>query len=242
MKIAIVDDKTSDLLAAESLLLRYLRQTHPGIIGRLRIETFSSGEELLENFETGRFSLILLDIYMGTMTGLETAEAIRQQDEKVPIIFLTTSSEHLLEGYRVFAAGYFIKPLANNANEFARTFEHILPELMAQEKDISVPIAGENVDIPFRNIVYVDINDQHTLRLHLAETDVDTLLPYANCSEILLQDNRFLECHHRIILNMDYVSLMDKEEFILKDGSKIPISQRRKRDAKVSYMSYLAHR
>ncbi|SHK77665.1 two component transcriptional regulator, LytTR family [Selenomonas ruminantium] len=242
MKIAIVDDQMSDLLSAESHLLKYVRETHPGILGRLRIETFSSGEEFLESFEPGKFALILLDIYMGSMTGLETAEAIRLQDEKVPIMFLTTSAEHILEGYRVFAAGYFIKPLASNAAEFARSFEHVLPELLAQEKDISIPVAGENVDIPFRNIVYVDINDQHTLRLHLAESEVNTLLPYANCSEILLQDNRFLECHHRIILNMDYVSLMDKDEFILKDGSKIPISQRRKRDAKVSYMSYLAHR
>ncbi|MCR5758433.1 MAG: LytTR family DNA-binding domain-containing protein [Selenomonas sp.] len=242
MNIAIADDQKFDLLTTEKQLLGYLRYNHPEIIGGLRMESYTSGEDLLATFTPGKFSLIILDIYMGSMTGIETAEAIRQKDERVPIIFLTTSKEHLLDGYRVFASGYFLKPLVSHAEDFAHTFEHILPELLAMEQDISVPVAGENVDIPFRNIVYVDINDKHSLRLHLAESDVDTLLAYSNCSEILLQDKRFLECHHRIIINMDYVSVMDRDDFVLKDGSKIPISKRRIRDAKVSYMSYLAHR
>ncbi len=45
-------------------------------------------------------------------------------DAEVAIIFLTSSEEHILEGYRVYAAGYFIKPLAENKEEFTEALDH----------------------------------------------------------------------------------------------------------------------
>jgi len=60
--------------------------------------------------------------------------------------------------------------------------------------------------------------------------------------EMLSGDDRFLECHHRIIINMEQVRRMEAEEFTMKEGSRVPISQRRKKEAKTAYMHYIAHR
>lgn len=243
MNIAIADDRTEDLQAAEDSLLRYFSARHPEVMKDLSVESFGSAEELLSVFEAGKFDMLLLDIYMEDMTGMEAAEAVRMKDDHVPIVFLTTSQEHLLEGYRVFASGYLLKPVLDNQGEFAHTMDHVFGRMLSQEKGLEVPAGGRQVDIPLTKIIYVDVDSEaHLLRFHLAGTIVESTSPYLQIQGKLETDDRFVECHHRIIINMDYVRRMDKEFFFLKDGSKVPISKRKLRETKAAYMHYLAHR
>lgn len=242
MHIAIADDRQQDQKAAEEYLLWFFSEHHPELKEPPRISRFASAEELLAAFAPGKFDMLLLDIYMEDMTGVAAAEAVRLRDAQVPIVFLTTSKEYLLEGYRVFAAGYLIKPLDWHTKDFLRTMEHIFPRLMEGDKSLTVPQGGREVDIPLRSILFVDINEQHSLSLHLEDTVIDTNLPYARCQELLLEDNRFLECYHRVIINMDQVKRMGQEDFHMKDGSRVPISRRRNKEAKVAYMRHIAHR
>ena len=88
-----------------------------------------------------------------------------------------------------------------------------------------------------RNILFVDINENHLLSIHLPESVVETSIPYLQIQGMLEADDRFMECHHRIIINMEHVRRMDREIFILKDGTKVPISKRKLREAKAAYQT-----
>ena len=72
---------------------------------------FGSSEELLEAFRPGKFDLLLMDIYMDGMTGVEAVQKIRETDEAIPIAFTTTSTEHTLESYRLSVLKYLEKPV-----------------------------------------------------------------------------------------------------------------------------------
>ena len=72
---------------------------------------FASSEELLEAFRPGGFDLLLMDIYMDGMTGVEAVRKIREMDETIPIAFTTTSTEHTLESYRLSVLKYLEKPV-----------------------------------------------------------------------------------------------------------------------------------
>ena len=72
---------------------------------------FGSSEELLEAFRPGKFDLLLMDIYMDGMTGVEAVQKIREMDESIPIAFTTTSTEHTLESYRLSVLKYLEKPV-----------------------------------------------------------------------------------------------------------------------------------
>jgi DNA-binding LytR/AlgR family response regulator len=96
--------------------------------------------------------------------------------------------------------------------------------------------------VPYRNILYVDIDWQHKLCLHMANRDISVSLPYEGTAALLLEDPRFLECHHRILVNMDMIASMGKEDFVLKNGAKVPISHRKAKEAKQAYMHYMAHK
>ena len=108
MHIAIVDDLDSDRSMLEKILREY--ETVNGL--DLNISQFDSGEALLRDYAKYRYSLVILDIYMKGMSGLETANRLRETDDDLPILFLTTSGEFTLDAFSVFAVGYLKKPIS----------------------------------------------------------------------------------------------------------------------------------
>jgi len=242
IQIAIVDDEMIDLVTAETFIRNHIRECYAKEFDGIRIDTFSRGEDMISAFEPGVYDLVILDICMERVTGIQVAEVIRSRDQNISIIFLTGSDDYIMDGYRVFADGYFIKPLADHKEEFEKTFRHIFPKLMERYRELPVQSEGLSFSVPYRNIRYVDIDYRHQVRLHLTDHELSITMPYDECRDQLLSDERFLECHHRVLVNMDMINSMQKDEFILVDGEKVPISYRRQKDAKAKYMHYLVHR
>ncbi len=244
MNIAIVDDQRIELNAAETYIKKYLRENWSTLENEVSIQTFTSAKDFFEVFKPGLFQLVILDICMDEINGMQVAQIIRARgDDEVNIVFLTGNDEFILNGYRVFAVGYFIKPLAGHAQEFARTFEHIFRKINDKVPELILNTDGATFSVPLRNIFYVDIDYRHRLCVHLADgKKFITADKYIDISKVLLDDERFLECYHRIIINMDYVKSMEQDDFILMDDTSIPISQRKKKEVKVNYMRYFVHK
>ena len=104
--IAICDDEKDFVTHMTSLLNQYAAETGMEI----KMTVYYDGMELIEKYDT-TIDLIFLDIQMRLVNGLRAAERIRQIDEKVGIIFLTTLAQYGLEGYKYQAANYIIKPM-----------------------------------------------------------------------------------------------------------------------------------
>lgn len=243
MKIAIVDDDKDELTAAETYLRQYLRDNWAEDEPNIQIDTFSCAKDLLKIFKPGMYQLVVLDIRMPEINGMQAAQVIRARgDNDVNIVFLTGSDDFVLNGYRVFAVGYFMKPITNRADEFARTFKHIFPKFCKKNPELVINVEGMEVLISYNNIFYVDIEDGHRVCFHLADKKLVSTGNYAEIRDLLSKDERFLECYHRIILNMDYVKLMKEDDFVLINDEAVPISRRKKKEVKVKYMHYFAHK
>ena len=242
MNIAIVDDEQIELEAAENYLRNYLTENWSEL--NFVIQIFSSAEDFLNAFKPGRFQLVILDIRMPEIDGLQLAQIIRARgDDDANIVFLTGSDDFVLSGYRVFAVGYFTKPITNHAEDFAKTFEHVFRTIREKNPEIILNVAGAEVPVPLRNILYVDIDYRHRLCVYLADgKKFVTANNYSEVQPALLADERFLECYHRIIVNMDYIKSMEPDDFNLLDGTSIPISQRKKKEVKVKFIRYFARR
>ena len=242
MNIAIVDDEKIELEAAENYLKNYLTENWSEI--NFTIQIFSSAKNFLEVFKPGLFQLIVLDICMPEIDGLQTAQVIRARgDDDANIVFLTANDDFILSGYRVFAVGYFMKPITNHAEEFAKTFEHIFREIRKKTPELPLNVSGAKISVSLRNILYVDIDYRHKLCVYLVDgKKFVTSKNYSEVQSVLLADERFLECYHRIIVNMDYIKSMEPDDFILMDGTSIPISQRKKKEVKVKFIRYFAHK
>ncbi|MEP6912091.1 MAG: ATP-binding protein, partial [bacterium] len=106
INILMVDDSPTNLLALDSILQAPDRN----------LVSVSSGDDALRYLLTNEVAVILMDVYMPELDGLETAEMIRGRDRSrnIPIIFLTadsTGGRHLSRGYSLGAVDYIVKPI-----------------------------------------------------------------------------------------------------------------------------------
>ena len=239
MNIAVVDDLADDLLAAKTFLTNYLEKNFAEVVANVQIKTFSDPEDFLSDFKPEKFDMLILDIFMKPLNGIQVAQIVRNQDKDVSIIFLTTSDDFILEGYKVFAVGYFLKPLSENLDQFAKTFRYIFPKLVENQKKLSIRVGKSEILIPYKNILYIDLDERHHLQIHLPNKHFSANMSYDECFNILKNDSRFVECYHRILLNMNFIKRMDSDDFILTDGTKIPISKRKSKESKLKYMNHL---
>ena len=108
--IALCDDEEKALDQIERLLTGYQDKTQQEIT--FKTKRFTSAEELLKRVREEKYrpDLLLLDIFMSGKNGIEAAEDLRRLGCSMPIVFLTTSTEHALKAYGVDAIQYLVKP------------------------------------------------------------------------------------------------------------------------------------
>ena len=109
IRTAICDDYPAQAQIINALIDKY-KNERPG--AEIQLHSFGSGAELLQSMDSGNiFNLLLLDILMPELNGIELAREIRKYNEDAAMIFLTNSKDHALEAYGVSAVQYILKPV-----------------------------------------------------------------------------------------------------------------------------------
>ncbi len=230
VRIALIDDDRaqiealSKMVTAELWKLGYLESN---------IDAFESGEAFLSNWQAGAYDVILLDIFMDTLTGVEIAHKIRQADHTVRLVFCTTSNEFASESYEVNAQYYLHKPVGPEG--IAAMFRRLNLEALEKTKTVTLP---DGHPVLIRRILYTDycnhvvtlyIRDEEPYRVRISQTDLEALLlPYGY----------FFSPVKGIIINFYEVVKMTEEDFILSSGKVIHITRRKYRDAKDAYTRF----
>ena len=182
--------------------------------------------ELIEKYDT-TIDLIFLDIQMRLMNGLRAAGRIRQVDEKVSIIFLTTLTQYGLEGYKYQAANYIIKPM-----KYVRLKAEMDQWLRKHRKDDTPSIVISNdtgkYKVFLKSLRYVETFNRNLL-LH---TEQENIICYKSMKEMEqeLRGKGFTRCHTSYIVNLFYVKGVNKLEISLITGETIPISQPKRKN------------
>lgn len=125
VKIAVCDDDSQVLLRVLSKLAAYREQRQAD----LSCQGFENAVDLLASMERENYDLLFLDVLMPGLSGIQAAREIRQKNENIKIVFLTSSPEYAVESYSVQATNYLLKPA---------TEERLFPYW------ISLPICCEN--------------------------------------------------------------------------------------------------
>ena len=202
-----------------------------------RITQFESGEELLKSFQPDSFDLLLMDIYLDGINGVETVRSIRAVDAEIPIAFITTSTEYTLESYRLSVLKYLEKPVRqadlNDLLWFAKLHKESAPRLAIQ-------LNGRTQRIPLSRIAFLE-QKAHNVLLTLSSGD--TLALYGKLSALLPQlDGHFFFCPHKsYCVNLAFVTGINAEYqcYQMADGRYIPISRPNRAGAKKAYEDFL---
>ncbi len=229
IRIAICDDLPEERKMLVSLL------EHSSIPAAY--SQFKSSEELLEVFHPGKFDLLLMDIYMDGMTGVEAVRKIREMDESIPIAFTTTSTEHTLESYRLSVLKYLEKPVRqkdiNDLLHLVKLQKDSAPRLTVRQN-------GTVQKLPLSELFYLEQKGHHVM---ISRKDGSVLQLYGKLSDLLpqLEEQPFFCPHKSYCVNLAFVRGINEESqsYELADGKQVPISRVNRSRAKRAWEDFL---
>jgi DNA-binding LytR/AlgR family response regulator len=233
MHIAVCDDNIDELSRISALLEDYSRERD----GSITYEAFHSATELLETLSVRRFDLLLLDILMPGVTGIEAAKEIRQTDHDIPIIFLTSSREFAVESYRVSAEDYIMKPARKD--EIYPSLDKQLIKYTKEEAYLTLKTGNGILKLPFSQIVYVEVINR---RLQFILTNGEVREAYGYLTDYegdLLSAPNFYKPHRSYVVNLLHVTELDKKGLVTIVGKTVPVARDALAKVKAAYMKHL---
>ncbi len=232
MTIALVDDYAADIDILYDYISRYCREHNVHIY----VERFTDEAEFLTSMHTTVYSLVFLDIYMKRATGISLARKIQEMDSKCQIIFTTNSTEHAVKAFRLHALDYLVKPYAyadladalDRFEKIASRFAHYI-ELKEGRHYTRVLIS---------DIIYTDYYN-HYIQVHTDSCVIRSYMSFNDFSPMLSSYPQFLQCYRNCMVNMDCIDSFDNQDFILKNGERLPIARARKQKILQAYADYV---
>lgn len=225
MRVALVDDTQEERQILSVILDEELPQAD--------VFTFTDGESFLKDWENNTYDLILLDIYMNEMLGVDVARKVRETDLDVRIVFCTTSNEFASESYEVGANYYLQKPVS--INSFQRMLKMIRLDDYELNRFITLP---DGQKIVLRNITYTEYYN-HSIIIHSKKrADLQTRMSQTEWESLLSEYNFFYSCSKGLVVNFYEVEKVEDNLFLLKNGAQVPISRRKAKDALESYAHF----
>lgn len=230
IKIAICEDEKEQ----QELLKTYINQIFEALYIKYKLEIFNSGEELLENYQNDT-DVLLLDIQMGQINGMDTARKIRSIDDKVEIIFITSLIEYALEGYEVRAYRYLIKPVKyENLKENIR---NCIKEIDIKNKYIIVKEQGNQIKLDINEITYVEVQKE-TITIHTLNEVYKTNGTMSNIEKDIDCD-RFFRCHKSFLVNLEHIKSIKQYTAILENSEEVPVSRYRFKETKDKFFDLI---
>lgn len=212
--IAICDDSRTDTEYAEALLKKWAKERQTEI----RLKTFVSAESFLFEYEEDKtWDILLLDIEMGQMDGVEMARRVRRGNGTVQIVFITGYSDYIAEGYDVEALHYLMKPV--HEQRLFAVLDRAAKKRKQEERCLNLELSGEMVRIPLHRIRYLDVH-QNYVTVHAGE-DYRIKRTLSDFEKEL--DGRFARASRAMIVNLKYIQRVTKAEVWLSDGTKLPL-------------------
>lgn len=214
MRIGICDDEPE----MRSLVERYTRSWAAQSGRACEIECFPSAEALL--FAETAFDVLLLDIQMPGMDGIALSRKIREKDERVQLVFITSVPDFIGEGYEVAALHYLLKPV--KSEKLAAVLDRACKNLKVAEAMLTLQVEGEIQMIPLNAISYLEAKG-HYVTLH---TDNGTFEKKSTLPEMLGRlDSRFYRCQRSYAVNLYRIRKVSRTEVELLDGARVPLSR-----------------
>lgn len=220
--IAIVDDSRQDAEYVATLVRKWAQASgHAAVLSLFHsAEAFLFAQEDGQRMDMQRMDMLLLDIEMGAMNGVELAKKLRQTDASVQMVFITGFPDFIAEGYEVDALHYLMKPVA--PEKLAAVLDKAAANLSKVEKRLCVVYDRRTDFIPFSQIYYIEAQKQYVL-IHAAGGDYRMKATLAETKEAL--DEYFFQCQRSFLVNLRYVVRIGSGSVMLKNGAEVPISR-----------------
>lgn len=223
INVAIVEDEPFQTEQTQSFLTRFGEEK--GV--DFSCTAFPNGNEILQ-VDHNKFDLILMDIDMPLLNGMETSKKIRETNNETSIVFITNMANHAVNGYKVRALDFMVKPLTYA--DFKMTMSRFLSSFEAKApKSVVISVKGVTMRIDLGDILYLDM-DGHDV--NLVKNDGTSLVFRGSMKSVnaMFPGDDFFQITSGSIVNLNHLTSFIEDSVILDDGTRLPVSRSRKKE------------
>lgn len=216
IRIAVCDD---ELDQAEILRSSVTAWSNERCI-HCHIDVFSSAEALWFSYEDAWYSILLLDVEMSGISGIDLAKRLRAAGNRAEIVFITSHFEFAGEGYEVDALHYLIKPVTQQ--KLFEVLDKASARLSQESPSIIITCGGETIKIYEADIQYVE-SFRHDIVIHAMNGE------YRLKESISAFENKlsaaFYRVHRSYLVYLPAVTRIGRTSVTLEGGMEIPVAR-----------------
>lgn len=229
MNIALVDDDKKQLDILYKVITEEL-----SLIPNTAIRMYPSAEAFLAEWKAGSFDFIVLDIFMGGMSGIDLAREIRETDEDVKLAFCTSSNEFACESYEVNAQYYLHKPITEK--NILTMLRRLNIDRIEEARKISLP---DGKTLTAKDIIYTEYSN-HVISIWLKKQNnaYRIRMSQAEMEALLMPFGYFCSPSKGITVNFYEVTGITDVSVSVTSGDVLPLSRRKAREIKDAFAKF----
>jgi len=193
------------------------------------VKTFTDPVKALREIPAGDdVDLILLDVDMPGITGIELAKELRQKTDK--LIFTTAHSKYGYEAFEVDADAFLLKPY--QLSKFISTINKLFPKdenelegLTDKDDFIFIKTKDEThklIKVYFRDIIAVE-SKMNYVQVHTASRSILTYMTLSEISKKLLAFAGFMQFQRSFVISQDHIDYIEGNSIVMHNGIKISV-------------------
>ena len=229
IKIAICDD--------EKTYINKIEQIFDSSNLKIDYDAFMSGEEIVSKYRRNEadYDAIFLDMEMGKLGGIETANKIRETDKYVIIVFVTSYTKYMKECFQCEPFRFLVKPI--NTDEINKVIKEIAIKLSQERKTFVFSEKRNIIRLFCDDIIYFE-SKAHNLYIHTRNDTYKIIHSIAKLSN-LIDNDMFSKVHKSFIINLDYVKrIKGSEVYLYNTETIIPIGRKYQKDFMGDFINY----
>ena len=230
MKIAVCDDESKIL----EEIAAFIEKEFPGS----RVLTFSDGKSFLSSLKESSAAepdLLLIDIDMPGMSGMEVAAALAEEKTRTLIVFVTAHDELVYDSFKYHPFAFVRKKYLED--ELRAVLKDCQKEIDGRSRRFVFQNGGQTINLAQSEILYFE-GQANYLAIHTAGGEFRMRSTMAAIEEEL-KNKGFLRIHKGFLVNLEHVKILKTENLELDNGELLPIGKSYSDEAKKSILRYM---
>ena len=230
IRVAIVEDSKETALQLKGMIERFGKENDR----TFQFSMFSNGVDFISDYSP-QYDLILMDIDMPLLNGLETSKILRKLDRDVALVFVTNLEKYAINGYDVGAIGFMVKPL-NYATLSVKM--HRFLDMLREEKEpyLVVTSKGGVLKLNLSDIFYITVDGRYVV-LHTKSGEIEHHKSM-KLMEKELSPFDFVRCDNSSMVNLKYVTMVNAQGAVV-NGQVVPCSRNGRKVLLDAFTMYL---
>ena len=223
-RIAICDD--------ENRILEDLSRMVLELIPDADVSAFDEGRALIDGADKAGYDVVLLDIDMPDLNGLEVAAFFQAADRKPLIIFVTSHDELVYDSLQLHPFGFVRKSYLDK--ELKKVLEDAVEEVSSRDKHFFFHTASGDIKLQMDDILYFEAEGNY-IKIKTG-SDEFRFRETMQALEISLKSDGFIRVHKGFLVNQEAVKIINSDKLVLNDNTEIPFGRSYQENARKMLM------